>query len=123
MSQSVKAKALAERRKERVRYAIRKKAVGRVRLSVFRSGKHIYAQLIDDTKGVTLASASTLDKEVKGKSKTTSTVEAAKNVGEAIAKAAAKANVKQVVFDRGGYLFHGRVKALADAAREHGLSF
>jgi large subunit ribosomal protein L18 len=122
MSQAVKSKALAARRKQRVRTAIRKKAYGRVRLSVFRSGKHIYAQLIDDGKGQTLAAASSLDKDIKGKA-STSTVEAAKAVGEAIAKKAQKANVKEVVFDRGGYLFHGRVKALADAAREHGLSF
>ena len=123
MSQAVKSKALFERRKERVRIAIRKKAGGRVRLSVFRSGKHIYAQLIDDSKGVTLASASSLDADVKGKVKSTSTVEAAKTVGEVIAKKAKDAKVKEVVFDRGGYLFHGRVKALADSAREHGLSF
>ena len=123
MSQSVKAKALFARRQERNRLAIRKKSGGRVRLSVFRSGKHIYAQLIDDSKGVTLASASSLDKDVKGKVKSTSTVEAAKSVGEAIAKKAKDAKVKEVVFDRSGYLFHGRVKALADAAREHGLSF
>ena len=123
MTQAVKSKTLYENRKRRVRYAIRKKAGGRVRLSVFRSGKHIYAHLIDDSKGETLASASSLDKDVKSKVKSTSTVEAAKSVGEAIAKKAQKANVKEVVFDRGGYLFHGRVKALADAAREHGLSF
>lgn len=123
MSQSVKAKALFARRQERNRIALRKKAGGRVRLSVFRSGKHIYAQLIDDSKGLTLASASSLDKDVKGKVKSTSTVEAAKTVGEIIAKKAKDAKVKEVVFDRGGYLFHGRVKALADAAREHGLSF
>ena len=123
MSQAVKSKALAARRKERNRIAIRKKSSGRVRLSVFRSGKHIYAQLIDDTKGVTLAAASSLDKDVKGKVKSTSTVESAKVVGEAIAKKAKDAKVKEVVFDRGGYLYHGRVKALADAAREHGLSF
>jgi len=123
MSQAVKSKALFERRKERVRIQIRKKAVGRFRLSVFRSGKHIYAQLIDDTKGVTLASASSLDKDIKAAVKSTSTVEAAKTVGEVIAKRAKDAKVKEVVFDRGGYLFHGRVKALADAAREHGLSF
>jgi large subunit ribosomal protein L18 len=123
MSQAVKSKALFQRRKTRTRYAIRQKAVGRVRLSVFRSGKHIYAQLIDDSKGVTLASVSSLDKDVKGKTKSTSTVDAAKSVGELIAKKAQKANVKEVVFDRGGYLFHGRVKALAEAAREHGLSF
>jgi len=122
MSQSVKSKALHARRKERVRTALRKKAADRVRLSVFRSGGHIYAQLIDDSKGITLASASTLDKEIKGKVKAAS-VEAAKSVGAMIAKRAEKANVKEVVFDRGGYLFHGRVKALADAAREAGLSF
>lgn len=123
MSQATKSKALFARRKERVRISLRKKAADRVRLSVFRSGKHIYAQLIDDKKGVTLASASSLDKEVKGKLKSTSTVEAAKSVGVAIAKKAQEAKVKEVVFDRGGYLFHGRVKALADAAREAGLSF
>jgi large subunit ribosomal protein L18 len=92
-----------------------------VRLSVFRSGKHIYAQLIDDKQGKTLASASSLDKDLK--LETTSSVEAAKSVGEVIAKKAKAANVKEVVFDRGGYLFHGRVKALADAARAGGLSF
>ena len=122
MSQAVKSKALFARRKQRVRTALRKKAAERVRLCVFRSGQHIYAQLIDDRKGVTLASASTLDKEIKGKSKA-ATIEAAKSVGEMIAKRAQKANIKEVVFDRGGYLFHGRVKALADAARENGLSF
>jgi len=121
MSQSVKSKALFARRKQRVRRVI--KQHGRVRLSVFRSGKHIYAQLIDDSKGVTLAAASSLDKDVKGKIKSTSTVEAAKSVGQLIAQKAQKANVKEVVFDRGGYLFHGRVKALADAAREAGLQF
>jgi len=123
MSQAVKSKILYENRKRRTRYAIKQKSGGRVRLSVFRSGKHIYAQLIDDSKGQTLAAASSLDADVKGKVKSTSTVEAAKAVGEAIALKAKKANVKEVVFDRGGYLFHGRVKALADAAREQGLSF
>ncbi len=123
MTQALKSKQLAARRKERIRLQIRNKASGRVRLSVFRSGKHIYAQLIDDSKGSTLASASTVDKDLKGKAKSTSTVEAAKLVGASIAKKAEKAKVKEVVFDRGGYLFHGRVKALADAAREAGLSF
>mgnify|MGYP000411446949 CR=1 FL=1 len=122
MSQAVKSKALAARRKERIRLQIRDKANGRVRLSVFRSGKHIYAQLIDDAKGVTLASASTLEKGKKGATKGAN-VEAAKNVGAEIAKKAKEAKVKEVVFDRSGYLFHGRVKALADAARENGLSF
>lgn len=123
MSQAVKSKALFERRKQRVRFAIRKQMNGRVRLSVFRSGRHIYAQLIDDCKGATLAAASSLDSEVKGQVKSTSTIEAAKAIGALIAQRAKKANVKEVVFDRGGYLFHGRVKALADAAREAGLSF
>jgi large subunit ribosomal protein L18 len=123
MSQAVKSKALFERRKQRVRSAIRRQANSRVRLSVFRSGRHIYAQLIDDSKGATLAAASSLDAEVKSQVKSTSTIEAAKVIGSLIAQRAKKANVKEVVFDRGGYLFHGRVKALADAAREAGLSF
>ena len=123
MSQSVKSKQLFARRKQRVRTSLRKKAADRVRLSIFRSGQHIYAQLIDDKKGVTLASASSLDKDVRGKLKSTSTIEAAKSVGELIAKKAKDAKVTNVVFDRGGYLFHGRVKALADAARAGGLSF
>lgn len=114
---------LFDRRARRVRHSIRQKSVGRIRLSVFRSGKHIYAQLIDDTRGVTLAAASTVDKELKGKLKTTSTVEAAKAVGELIAKRGTAAKVNEVVFDRGGYIYHGRVKALADAAREGGLKF
>jgi large subunit ribosomal protein L18 len=114
---------LFERRQRRVRHSIRQRSGGRIRLSVFRSGKHIYAQLIDDTQGVTLASASTVDKELKGKLKTTSTVEAAKAVGELIAKRGKAAKVNEVVFDRGGFIYHGRVKALAEAAREGGLSF
>lgn len=119
MSKVAKSKALFVRRQSRVRLRVKKS--GLVRLSVFRSGRHIYAQLIDDTKGVTLASASTLAKELKGKS--TSTVEAARAVGVEIAKQAKEAKVKEVVFDRGGYLYHGRVKALAEAAREGGLAF
>jgi large subunit ribosomal protein L18 len=114
---------LFERRKERVRIAIRKKAGGRVRLSVFRSGKHIYAQLIDDAKGVTLAQASTIDKDVKGKVKSGANTEAAKQVGSLIAERAKAAKISEVVFDRGGYIYHGRVKALAEGAREGGLSF
>src|SRR5690606_27426424 len=102
MSQAVRSKALHARRKARVRYQLKKKGTGRVRLSVFRSGQHIYAQLIDDSKGQTLAAASSLDKDIKGKVKSTSTVETAKSVGEAIAKKAKAANVKEVVFDRGG---------------------
>lgn len=114
---------LFERRKERTRLAIRKKSGGRVRLSVFRSGKHIYAQLVDDSKGVTLAHASSVEKELLGKVKSGACIEAAKLVGAAIAERAKKAKVNEVVFDRGGYLYHGRVKALADGAREGGLSF
>lgn len=110
-----------ESRERRVRTQLRKKGGGRVRLSVFRSGKHIYAQLIDDKKGVTLAAASTVEKDMR---KTNgSTVDAAKNVGKAIAERAKKVSVKEVVFDRGGFLYHGRIKALADGAREAGLSF
>ena len=93
----------------------------RPRLNVFRSNKHIYAQLIDDVKGVTLASASTLDKEIG--TEATSNAEAAQKVGELVAKRAVEKGYKAVVFDRGGYLFHGRVKTLADAARENGLEF
>lgn len=111
------------RRKNRVRYQLRQKAAGRVRLSVFRSGRHIYAQLIDDSKGVTLAAASTAEKEVKGAVKNGATLEGAKAVGERIAKRAKEAKVERVVFDRGGYLFHGRIKALADAARAAGMAF
>jgi large subunit ribosomal protein L18 len=116
-------KALFDRRRERVRYNLRRNARGKVRLSIFRSGKHIYAQLIDDAQGRTLAAASTLDKDLKGKVAKPGTIDAAKSVGELIAKRAKDAKVDNVVFDRGGYLFHGRVKALADAAREAGLKF
>jgi len=111
------------RRRERVRHQIRVKAVGRPRLSVFRSGLHIYAQVIDDRKGVTLAAASTIDKTLKSGLKTGANIDAAKAVGKLLAERAVAAGIKQVVFDRGAYLFHGRVKALADAAREGGLSF
>jgi len=105
---------------------VRKKISGtaeRPRLSVFRSSKHIYAQLIDDEKGITLASASTLDKELRGKIANGGSVEAARQVGELIAKRAKEKGVAKVVFDRGGYLYHGRIQALADAAREGGLEF
>ncbi len=113
---------LFQRRQRRVRAKLNRKTK-RPRLSVFRSSKHIYAQVIDDVKGVTLAAASTLDKDIKGKSKTGADREAAVEVGKLIA-ARAKANgVEVVVFDRGGYMFHGRIKALADAAREAGLNF
>ena len=112
-----------EKRKNRVRAALKKAAIGRMRLSVFRSGKHIYAQIIDDAKGMTVVSASTLDKEVRDNIKKASTVEAASFIGKVVAERAVKNGVSEVVFDRGGYIYHGRVKALADAAREAGLKF
>lgn len=111
------------RRKRRNRYALKKKSAGRTRLTVFRSGRHIYAQVIDDVAGKTLAAASTLDKDVKGAVKSGGTRDAATAVGKLLATRAVAAGVKAVVFDRGGYVYHGRVKALADAAREAGLSF
>ena len=114
---------LFERRRRRVRHGLRSKGGPRPRLSVFRSGKHIYAQVIDDTKGHTVAAASSADADLKGKLKTGADKAAAAEVGKLIAARAIEAGVKQVVFDRGGYLFHGRVKALADAAREGGLTF
>lgn len=95
----------------------------RPRLNVFRSEKHIYCQLIDDTKGVTIASASTLDKELKDQVTNGGTTESAALVGQLIAKRAKENGINKVVFDRGGYIFHGRVKALADASREAGLEF
>ena len=111
------------RRKQRVRLSLRRSAGGRPRLSVFRSSKHIYAQVIDDTKGATVAAASTVDKGLKGALKTGADIAAAKAVGKLVAERAVAAGVKEVVFDRGAYMFHGRVKALADAAREGGLQF
>ena len=114
---------LLKKRKARVRIALKKAANGKPRLSVFRSGKHIYAQVIDDTKGATVVSASTLDKEIRENIKKSSTVEAASFIGKVVAERAVKAGVSEVVFDRGGYIYHGRVKALADAAREAGLKF
>ena len=95
----------------------------RPRLNVFRSTKHIYAQLIDDSKGLTLASASSLDPELKGSVSNGGNVDAAKKVGELVAKRAIEKGVSEVVFDRGGYLYHGRVQALAEGAREAGLKF
>lgn len=112
---------LFDRRKRRTRHRIAHAANGRPRLSLFRSGKHIYVQLIDDRAGETLAAASSNEKE--GKAPKTWNVEAAKSVGKKIAERARAKGVKQVVFDRGGYMYHGRVKALADAAREGGLEF
>lgn len=110
------------RRKNRVRYKIKKKANGRIRLSVHRSNQHISVQLIDDSRGITLASATTNEKELSGL-KSTCNIEAAKKVGALIAKRAKKVNVSEVVFDKGSYLFHGKVKALADEARNGGLLF
>jgi large subunit ribosomal protein L18 len=116
-------KELFERRKRRTRASIAKKSGGRVRLSVFRSSKHIYVQLIDDVQGKTLASASTMEADLKGSLKTGADTAAAAAVGKLIAERAKAAGITEVVFDRGGYIYHGRVKALADAAREGGLSF
>ena len=113
--------SLFDRRRRRVRTALRSRASGKPRLSVHRSGRHIYAQVIDDAAGKTVAAASTLDKDIKGK--TGATKDGAAAVGKALAERAKKAGISQVVFDRGGFLFHGRVKALADAAREGGLEF
>jgi large subunit ribosomal protein L18 len=113
----------AERRKARVRRALKARAFGRPRLSVFRSDKNIYAQIIDDASGRTLAAASTLDKDVRASVKNGATAEAAAAIGKLIAERGVKAGVGEVIFDRGAYLFHGRVKALADAAREGGLQF
>jgi len=113
--------SLFDRRRRRVRSALRTRSIGKPRLSVHRSGRHIYAQVIDDAAGTTLASASSLDKDLKVK--TGANKDSAAAVGKSIAERAKKAGVSTVVFDRGGFLFHGRVKALADAAREGGLEF
>ena len=113
-----------QRRVWRTRSKVKKVANGRARLSVFRSTLHIYAQVIDDVNGLTLASASTMDAELKAKlKKKTSNKDAAEAVGKLVAERAKKSGVEQVVFDRGRFLYHGRVKALGDAAREAGLSF
>jgi large subunit ribosomal protein L18 len=114
---------LFDRRKARVRRVLRSRAGVRPRLSVYRSSKNIYAQVIDDASGKTLAAASTLDKDLRGSLKTGADKAAAQAVGKLIAERALKAGVNEVVFDRGAYLYHGRVKALGDAAREGGLSF
>lgn len=110
-------------RRRRVRTALQKKSGGRPRLSVFRSSQHIYAQLIIDAEQRTIVAASSLDKDLKGSLKKGCTVEAAAAVGKLVAERAIKAGIKDVVFDRGAYMYHGRVKALADAAREAGLAF
>ena len=114
-------KVRTDRRRATVRRAIKEAATGRARLTVFRSSKHIYAQVIDDLKGSTVAAASSLEKDMR--SKTGANVDAAKAVGKLVAQRAIEKGVKSVVFDRGGYLYHGRIKALADAAREGGLQF
>ena len=116
-------KNTTERRAARVRRAVRKAARGRLRLSVFRSSKHIYAQVIDDAGGRTLAAASSLDKVLRENLKTGSDTAAAGEVGKLVAERAIAAGASEVVFDRGRYLYHGRVKALADGAREGGLKF
>ena len=114
---------LAERRRRRVRRRIRRKSDDRPRLSVFRSSKNIYVQVIDDARGVTLAAASSLDRDLRGALRSGADKDAAAAVGRLVAERAAAKGVTRVVFDRGAYLYHGRVKALADAAREGGLSF
>jgi len=111
------------RRTAKVRRNVKRAAGERKRLSIFRSSKHIYAQVIDDEKGETLASASSLEKQMRGSLKTGANIEAAKAVGKLVAERATAKGIKDVVFDRGGYLYHGRVKALAEAARESGLKF
>ncbi|MDQ0346246.1 50S ribosomal protein L18 [Ancylobacter vacuolatus] len=116
-------KDATERRKARVRRALRTTANGRPRLSVHRSSKHIYAQIIDDARGVTIASASTLEKTLRESLKTGADVAAAQAIGKLVAERAVAAGVKDVVFDRGAFIYHGRVKALAESAREGGLNF
>ena len=118
-----KSNTSSARRTARVRRAIAASSGGRPRLSVFRSSKQIYAQVIDDERGVTLAAASSLEKAMREQLKTGATVEAARVVGKEIAERAKQAGVDKVVFDRGGYMYHGRVKALAEGAREGGLEF
>jgi large subunit ribosomal protein L18 len=118
-----KAKVTNARRKRSVRLKLRRSGGGRPRLSVFRSSKHIYAQIIDDLKGGTLVAASSLEKTTREGGKTGANVDAAKAVGKLVAERAVEKGVTEVVFDRGRYLYHGRVKALGDAAREAGLKF
>jgi len=117
------ARKLRIRRRERLRYSLRRARNRRPRLSVFRSNKQIYAQIIDDTRGHTVASASTLDADMRKALKKGSDVAAARAVGKLVAERGLAAGIKEVVFDRGAYLYHGRVKALAEAARENGLDF
>ena len=112
-----------QRRAQRVRRQIKKVSGDRLRLSVYRSSKNIHAQIIDDSKGHTVAAASSLEKDLKGSLKTGADVAAASAVGKLLAERASKAGVTEVVFDRGPYIYHGRIKALAEAAREGGLNF
>ena len=118
---NVKAKNIL--RQIRIREKIKKSANGRYRLSVFRSSKNIYAQIIDDDKGKTLLSSSTLDKKIKSKFKNTGNKEAASEIGKILAEKAKEKGIKKVIFDRGKYLYHGRIKALANGARKAGLDF
>jgi large subunit ribosomal protein L18 len=118
-----KSNASTARRKARIRRAIIANAGGRPRLSVFRSSKQIYAQIIDDQQGHTIAAASSIEKPMREALKSGANVEAARRVGKELAERAKKAGVDKVVFDRGGYMYHGRVKALAEGAREGGLDF
>jgi len=117
------ARELRERRRRRVHAAVRNKTRGRPRLMVFRSNQHIYAQVVDDSRGHTLAAASTLDRELREQLRSGADVTAAAEVGKLVAQRATNAGVEQVAFDRSGYKYHGRVRALAEAAREGGLSF
>ncbi|MDE1901986.1 MAG: 50S ribosomal protein L18 [Alphaproteobacteria bacterium] len=116
-------KQLHERRAKRNRYQIAQKSHGRLRLSVYRSERHISVQIIDDKEGKTLVAASTLEADILKKVKSGANKAAAKVIGQLVAERAIKAGIKEVVFDRGGYVYHGRVKELAEAAREAGLSF
>jgi len=116
-------KTTTVRRKGRVRRRLKLVGADRPRLSVFRSSQHIYAQVIDDTRGHTVAAASSLEKDLRGSLKTGANKDAAAEVGRLVAERAKAAGVEKVVFDRGAYIYHGRVKALADAAREGGLEF
>lgn len=120
---SNRVQALVQRRKSRARARIARFGGGRPRLSVFRSSKHIYAQVIDDARGLTVVAASSIDTALKGQLKTGADIAAAKAVGKLVAERAVAAGVDKVVFDRGSYIYHGRIKALADAAREGGLNF
>lgn len=116
-------KELHTRRKSRVRYQVERKSRGRLRLSVHRTGRHIYAQIIDDVAGKTLVSASSMEKDMRKSLKTGATKDAAKKIGQRVAELALKSGIKEVAFDRGGFRYHGRIKELAEGAREGGLSF